>query len=211
MARSATPDTDELLHQIGLGDDAARSQLLERHRDRLRRMIALRLDRRLLPRLDPSDVVQEALAEAAQKLSDFVRERPVAFYPWLRRLAWEHLVRLHEKHVRARRRSVTREAFSMPALPDESSVLLANSLAESGLGPDRHLLQAEVKLRVMAALAQLPERDREILVLRYLEHLSNAEIAVVLEISEGSVRTRHTRALDRLVRLIDRDDVEDDG
>jgi RNA polymerase sigma-70 factor (ECF subfamily) len=73
------------------------------------------------------------------------------------------------------------------------------------------MLQVEVKSRVMAALSKLPERDREILVLRYLEHLSNAEIAGVLAISEGSVRTRQTRALDRLVRLIDRHDGENSG
>jgi RNA polymerase sigma-70 factor (ECF subfamily) len=211
MARSATPDTDELLLQAGQGDGSARSKLLDRHRDRLRRMIALHLDRRLLPRLDPSDVVQEALAEAAQELSDYIRERPVPFYPWLRRLAWEHLVRLHEQHVRARRRSVMREAFPMPALPDESSAQLANCLAESGLAPDRRLLAAELKSRMMAALARLSDRDREILVMRYLEHLTNSEIASVLEISEGAVRTRQTRALHRLVRLIDRRDMEDKG
>ena len=209
MTSAATPDTDELLVRAGGGDPAARSQLLERHRDRLRRMVALRLDRRLLPRLDPSDVVQEALAEAAQKLAGYLRERPVAFYPWVRRLAWEHLVRLHQRHLRAGRRSVVREATPIGELPDESAAQLAGSLVASSLPPDRRLLAAELKSRVMQALSKLSERDREILVLRYLEHLSNGEIAEVLGLTDGAVRTRHTRALDRLVLLIDRKSLEE--
>jgi RNA polymerase sigma-70 factor (ECF subfamily) len=203
------PDTDILLARVGNGDVAAMSLVLDRHRDRLRRMVGVRLDRRLWPRLDPSDVVQEALVEAAQKLPDYIRERPVPFYPWLRRLAWEHLVRLHERHVRAGRRSVVREVQSVPALPGESAVQLADLLARSATSPDHRLMAAELKSRVMSALARLPERDREILVLRYLEQLSNAEIAVVFNISDGAVRTRHTRALDRLTRVIERFDREE--
>jgi RNA polymerase sigma-70 factor (ECF subfamily) len=202
MSPSAVPDTDELLVRAGRGDRTARSQLLDRHRDQLRRMVAVRLDRRLVPRLDPSDVVQEALAEAAQKLSDYIRVRPVPFYPWLRRLAWEHLVRLHERHVKARRRSVAREAFSLPNLPDESAIQLVERLARSSLAPDRRLLEAEMKSRVLAALANLSDRDRELLVLRYLEQVPNAEIAALWDTTEGAVRTRHTRALAKLVSLM---------
>ena len=82
------PDTEELLRQAGQGDEPARQQLLVRHRDRLKRMVAVRLDPRLAVRVDPSDVVQEALLDAAQKLDGYLRDRPVPFYPWLRRLAW---------------------------------------------------------------------------------------------------------------------------
>src|SRR6266851_601809 len=89
------PGTDDLIESARRGDDLARQQLLARHRDRLRRMVALRLDRRLAARVDPSDVVQEALAAATGKLSDYMRDRPLPFYPWLRRLTWEPLVKLH--------------------------------------------------------------------------------------------------------------------
>jgi RNA polymerase sigma-70 factor (ECF subfamily) len=197
-------DTEELLVRVGRGDQTARSRLLDRHRDRLRRMVVVRLDHRVLARLDPSDIVQDALVEADRKLADFVRERPVPFYPWLRRLAWEHLVRLHRRHLRARRRSVLREAASLTRLPDESAVSLAERLAAPSLAPDHRLLEAELKARVKRALNDLPERDREVLVMRYLEDLSNSEIAVVLGISEGAVRTRHTRALDRIAKHVNR-------
>jgi DNA-directed RNA polymerase specialized sigma24 family protein len=127
-----SPDTDALLQQAGQGDAAARQQLLARHRDRLRRMVAVRLDPRLAARIDPSDVVQEALWDAAGRLSDYLRDRPVPFYPWLRRLAWEHLVKLHERHLQARKRSVLREEPYAPDLPDRSALLLAQRLAQYG-------------------------------------------------------------------------------
>jgi RNA polymerase sigma-70 factor (ECF subfamily) len=57
--------------------------------------------------------------------------------------------------------------------------------------------------RVRAALARLPESDREVLVLRYLEELATAEVAAVLGISEAAVKMRHRRALDRLSRLLE--------
>src|SRR5436305_2971842 len=115
---SAGPDTDVLLDRAAAGDGDARRQLLDRHRRRLRRMIAVRLDRRLAARIDPSDVVQEALAAADQKLSAYLRQRPVPFYPWLRQLAWERLIELHRQHIYAQKRSVTREEAQDPALPD---------------------------------------------------------------------------------------------
>jgi RNA polymerase sigma-70 factor (ECF subfamily) len=202
---SHTPDTDELLRRLSQGDAAARQQLLARHRDRLRRMVAVRLDPRLAARVDPSDVVQEALLEAAQKLSDYARQRPVPFYPWLRRLAWEHLVKLHERHLQARRRSVLREEPQGLALPEESAVLLARKLASSGTSPSQRLVRKELQERVRTALTQLSATDREVLVLRYLEQLPTAEIAAVLGIGEGAVKMRHRRALDRLSRLLGND------
>src|SRR5436309_7088112 len=117
MAKPTGPDTDQLLASASRGDTAARGRLLERHRSRLRRMVAVRLDPRLAARVDPSDVVQEALIDAAGRLPDYLRDRPVAIYPWLRRLAWEHLVKLHERH-RARKRSVLREEPADLPLPD---------------------------------------------------------------------------------------------
>src|SRR4051794_14464625 len=108
MTRAHDPDTDLLLRRAARGEEEARHRLLERHRDRLRRMVAVRLDPRLAARLDPSDIVQEALADAHQKLDQYAHERPLPFYPWLRRLAWERVVQAHRYHGRARR-SVDRE------------------------------------------------------------------------------------------------------
>jgi RNA polymerase sigma-70 factor (ECF subfamily) len=201
-------DTEELLRRVAQGDVSAQGALLQRHRDRLRHLIVLRLDRRLRARIDPSDVIQETLAEAAQKLADYIRNRPLPFYPWLRRLAWERLVRLHRWHLRTRKRNIEREQVGLP-LPDESAVQLADRLAWRGSSPSARLLRDERRGRVQAALASLREGDREVLVLRYLEHLSILEIAAVLGLAESGVKTRQLRALRRLGDLLGDDLAEE--
>jgi tetratricopeptide (TPR) repeat protein len=142
------PDTEELLRRSQAGDRQARGALLQRHRQRLQRMVALRLDRRLAARLDPSDIVQEALAEADRRLDDYARERPVPFYPWLRQLAWERLAQAHRRHVQAGRRSVTREDAEPLGLPDGSALRLADRLLASGVGPSEALRREELRQRV---------------------------------------------------------------
>jgi RNA polymerase sigma-70 factor (ECF subfamily) len=189
-------DTEELLAQASLGDEAAWQQLLAQHRQRLVRMVAARLDRRLTARVDPSDVVQEALADAAAGLDAYLRNRPVAFYPWLRAFALDRLMKLHRHHIKTRKRSVTREeSWSMP---DESAQELANRLLARSSNPVGRLIREELQDRIRTALAKMAEADREILVMRNLEHLTIAEIAAVLGISEGAVKVRHLRALRRL-------------
>ena len=195
-------DTEELIARARRGDGGARQQLLMRHRDRLCRMVAVRLDRRLAARFDPSDVVQEALLDADQRLSDYLEQRPLPFYPWLRRLAWEHLLKLKQRHLAARKRSANREERQGFGLPDASALELAQRLVSQGTSPSNGLLRDEVRGRVQAALTRLPEGDREVLVLRYLEKLSMGEVAAVLEITEGAVKMRHTRALGRLCGLL---------
>jgi RNA polymerase sigma-70 factor (ECF subfamily) len=191
-------DSEELIARAGGGDSSARDQLLLRHRDRLCRMVAVHLDRRLAARVDPSDVVQEALLDAARKLPAYLRQRPLPFYPWLRRLAWEHLVRLHQRHLHASKRSALREEQRGLGLSDESALALAQRLVAPGTSPSNRLVREELRGRVRAALAQLPEGDREVLVMCYLEQMSMGEIAAVLGVNEGAVKMRHTRALKRL-------------
>jgi RNA polymerase sigma-70 factor (ECF subfamily) len=192
------PDTDDLLRRIGDGDRHARGQLLKRHQKKLRRLIALRLDPRLAARLDPSDIVQESLAEADRRLDRYVRERPLPFYPWLRQLALERLVAQRRRHLRAGRRSVLREEAEPLRLPDHSADELAEQLLAGGDSPSAGLHREELRERVRAALEALPEPEREVLVLRYLEQMSAAEVAAVLAITEAAAKKRALRALRRL-------------
>jgi RNA polymerase sigma-70 factor, ECF subfamily len=195
------PDTEELLRRSAAGDHAARGALLQRHRGRLRRMVALRLDPRLAARLDPSDVVQEALAEADRRLDGYVRDRPLPFYPWLRQLAADRLADAHRRHLRAARRAVHRE--EAPAgLPDSSAEELAERLLARGAGPSEAARRQELRGRVRAALAALPAADREVLALRHLEGLSALEAAAVLGLSEAAVKSRALRAMQRLRGLL---------
>jgi RNA polymerase sigma-70 factor (ECF subfamily) len=203
MGPRKDPDTDELVESAGRGDASARQELLTRHRRRLRQMVAFRMDRRLAARVDPSDVVQEALVEAAGRLSDYLRRRPVPFYPWLRQLTWEKLIEQHRRHLHAQRRSVKREDVQPLGLPDESVVVLASRLLAPGSSPSQRVLRDEVRERVRAALSRLGARDREVLVLRHLEQLSVREIAAVLGITEGAVKVRQLRALERFRTLLE--------
>jgi RNA polymerase sigma-70 factor (ECF subfamily) len=205
MVARDDPDTDLLVERARDGDREARQLLLARHRKRLGQMVSLRMDRRLMARIDPSDVVQEALAEAAQELSNYLRDRPLPFYPWLRQLAWERLIELHRRHLYAQKRSVRREDPDFLALPDESAVQLAQRLLAPGSSPSERLLRDELRDRVHTALAQLSSRDREVLVLRHLEQLSTKETAGVLGITPGAAKVQHVRALQRLRRRLGED------
>jgi RNA polymerase sigma-70 factor (ECF subfamily) len=196
-------DTTGLIRRAASGDGAAGEQLLNRHRDRLRRMVAVRLDRRVAARVDPSDVVQEALGEAAQKLPRYLRDPKVAFYPWLRRIAALRLLQIHRRHIQVKKRTVRAEEPPYVPLPDESVSDLADRLAASGTSPSDRVSQREQRDRVRAALAALADRDREILVMMYLEQLTSQEIAEVLGITSDAVRMRHMRALRRIRQLLE--------
>jgi RNA polymerase sigma-70 factor (ECF subfamily) len=205
MAAQPVPDTDQLLDAVRRGDAQARGRLLERHRPKLRRMVAVRFDRRLAARVDPSDVVQESLLEAAARMDEYVRKRPLPFYPWLRRIAADHLADAARRHLHAGRRSVERE--ERPGLPGESVLELAERLLARDSAPSARLRHRERRDRVRAALESLPERDREVLVLRYLEDLSTPDTAAVLGVGEGAVKMRLLRALQRLRDRLDEEDV----
>ena len=202
MTTAPGPDTEQLLQAVRRGDGQARGRLLERHRPKLRRMVAIRLDRRLAARVDPSDVVQETLAVAAARLDGYLRDRPLPFYPWLRRLAEERLADVHRGHLRAGRRSVAREEPG--GLPAGSAPELAERLLDVSSGPSAGLRREERRAAVRRALGRLPGRDREVLELRYLEQLSTAQAAAVLGVGEGAVKMRLLRALQRLRDLLDR-------
>jgi RNA polymerase sigma-70 factor (ECF subfamily) len=196
-----TPDTAEtrgLLEQARIGDRQAFEQLFAEHRGYLRRTIALRLDPKLRPRVDPSDVVQDTQLEAFQRLPDYLERRPMPFRLWLRKTAHERLLKVHRHHVEAARRTVVREV----PLPDRSSLLLARQLLGVGSTPSQQLSRKEIARLVGQALAQLPEIDREILLMRNFEGLSYQEVGCVLEIDPATARKRYGRALLRLRQLL---------
>lgn len=196
-------EEQELIRAAASGVDSAGQRLLARYRGRLRQMVAVYIDHRLAARVDPSDVVQEALADAARGLPAYLREPPLPFYPWLRQFALQRLLQLRRYHIQAQRRSVDREVPWDTPLRDRSADVLADRLLSSGTSPSRRLIREELRRRVQAAMKRLSERDREILVMRHLEEMSAAEIAAILRISEGAVRVRLLRALARLRKWLD--------
>jgi RNA polymerase sigma-70 factor (ECF subfamily) len=148
MVGSNEPDTGELIRRAANGEREAADALLARHRDRLRRMVAIRMDKRLVSRVDPSDIVQEALTEASQKLPHYLKQERLPFYPWLRQLAWERLIGAHRRHVGAKARTVTREEPEAMVLPDHSAVQLADRLLASGTSPSVRMIREELRATV---------------------------------------------------------------
>jgi RNA polymerase sigma-70 factor (ECF subfamily) len=202
MSEAAASETESLMQRAKDGDASARSDLLEFYRDRLRRMVALRLDQRLAARLDPSDIVQEAMRDAFKRLGEYFATPEIAFYPWLRRIAWDRLMDMYRQHITAEKRSVLKEHVRGPELNDESMAELAHNLAANSQNPRQRAMVAELESRMMAALAQLKPDDRELLVLRYVEQLDVEDIANVLGISRTAVTSRHLRAVQRLRQFL---------
>ena len=195
--------TQGLLDRAGHGDVVARHTLLERYRRYLRNLVAVRLDRRVARRVDASDIVQEALADASERMEDYLRARPLPFLDWLRRLARDRVVDAHRRHLGSLRRSVARERATSE-MTDASVAELGRRLLAPDTSPSNRLDRRERFDRIAAALATLPDRDREVLVMWYLEQRDTREIANTLGITERGVRSRHLRALLRLRGSIDR-------
>lgn len=196
-------ETRRLLSAAAAGDRAELGGLLDRHRGRLRRMLALRLDQRLQGRVDPSDVIQETFLEATQRLPDYLNQPAMPFFLWLRFLAGQRLLILHRRHLGAEMRAAGREvSLFRGAMPEASSAALAAHLLGRECRPSEIAVRAEVKLRLQDALNQMDPLDREVLALRHFEELSNTEVATVLELTKTAASNRYIRALKRLKEVL---------
>jgi RNA polymerase sigma-70 factor (ECF subfamily) len=198
-----SPDTQQLLDEARAGDTRAADRLLAQHRDSVRRMIDLRLDPAIAARVDASDVVQEVLLEASRRLDSYLREPVMPFHLWLRHIAKDHIIDAHRRHRQAQRRGVDREQPLVPAgLADHSSIELAAQFIDQELTPASAAMKQELERRLHQAIAQLDEDDREIVLMRHFEQLSNQEVAALLHLTEPAASMRHLRALRRLRELL---------
>ncbi|WP_165226666.1 sigma-70 family RNA polymerase sigma factor [Aquisphaera insulae] len=179
-------------------DLEARLAFLERHRAGLRRMIAARLDRRVASRVDPSDVVQDTLADAAGRVDVRLPEHTSPFFGWLRHLAGDRVIDAHRRHLVSQRRSVTRETRICDGSDRSNDRHLPGRLVADDTTPSDRLVRQEQLAEVRAALDSLSSRDREVLAMRFFEERETSEIADALGISEGAVRVRLLRGLKRL-------------
>ena len=202
MAPEAS-NLDELLRRAEAGDERAKSDLFTLYRQRLRTMVRLRLDRRLAGRIDPSDVVQEAYLDFARRLPEYLAEQKAPFFLWLRGLTGQRLIDLHRRHLGAQMRDAGQEvSLYRGAFPAASSVSLANQLLGRLTSPTQAAVRAEMQLRLQEALNAMDPLDREVLILRHFEELSNGETADVLGIEKSAASKRYVRALARLKEIL---------
>jgi RNA polymerase sigma-70 factor (ECF subfamily) len=190
---------DDLLGRARAGDAQARADLFARCRDRLRRMVRLRLDRRLQGRVDPSDVLQDAYLDYARRFPEWVERPAMPFFLWLRLLTGQKLVDLHRRHLGAQMRDAGQEvSLYRGALPQASSAALAAHLLGRLTSASQAAVRAETQVRVQEALNGMEPIDREILTLRHIEMLRNEEAAEVLGLGKSAASNRYIRALRRL-------------
>jgi RNA polymerase sigma-70 factor (ECF subfamily) len=192
------------VQQAATGDRVLWGDLLERHRARLRKVVVLRLDPRLQGRVDPSDVVQDAFIDASRRLPEYAREPgPMPFFLWLRFLVGQRILEQHRRHLGAQARDAGREvSLYRGAMPEASSAAIAAQLLGRLTSPSQAAIRAERKLRLQAALNLMDPIDREILVLRHYEKLTNHEAAMVLNLDKSAASKRYARALVRLKDLL---------
>ncbi len=196
-------EIDLLLPRAAAGDRESWGTLLARHQERLLRMVALRLDRRLQGRIDPTDVIQEAYLEAWQRLPAYLEQPTMPFFLWLRFLAEQKLAELHRHHLDVQMRDAGREVSLDQGSPSPTtSAILADHLLGNLTGPSEAARRAEMRSTLQQALDSLDPLDQEILALRHFEQLSNAEAALVLFIQEPAASKRYVRALKRLREII---------
>lgn len=193
--------TQQLLERIEAGDDSAVNTLLQSQRNYLRRLVDLRMEDALRGRVDPSDIVQETLVVISGRMDDFLKRRPTSFRIWARRKAVECLIDVSREHHAAKR-----TVFRQVTLSDASSMAIAQHFVRES--PSRVLDEQSKADRVRTAIASLRPMDREVLLLRHVEELTNAEVAEVLELDTDTASKRYGRAVMRLAKKISQQESE---
>jgi RNA polymerase sigma-70 factor (ECF subfamily) len=162
-------------------------------------MVHLRMDGRLRGRVDPSDVIQEACLEASQRLDEFLANPQISFFLWLRFLAGQQLALAHRRHLGIQARDVGREvSLYHGVLPEANSATLAAQLVGQLTSPSMAAMRIELQVKLQEALNSMEPIDREVLVLRHFDQLTNVETAEVLGIRPTAASNRYIRAIERL-------------
>jgi RNA polymerase sigma-70 factor, ECF subfamily len=193
----------ERLQLAAKGDPSSWEALVDESRNRLRRMVAFRLDHRLQGRVDPSDVLQDAYLEAWRELRSYLEQPAMPFFLWLRGIAGNRLRELHRHHLGTQMRDPRREvSIHGGTLAETTTGALAARLLDDLSRASGEVVRAEVQLRLQDALNAMEPLDREVLALRHFEQLSPAETAQVLGIKEKAAGMRYVRALRRLKEIL---------
>ncbi len=197
------PSTSELIDRLRAGDEGALAELFSAYRDRLKQIVLIRMDRRLRGRADASDVIQEAYLDARQRLRHYMAKPEMPFFVWLRQVTMQRLIDTHRHHLGVQMRDARQEISIHRGDPSVlSSASLAAQLVGQLTSPSQTVLRAELMDQVEVGLQQMDPIDREVLVLRHFEELTNNEIAEIHGITKAAASNRYVRALSRLRSIL---------
>ncbi|MDG2015022.1 MAG: sigma-70 family RNA polymerase sigma factor [Pirellulaceae bacterium] len=195
--------TEALLEQARQGDEDAINSLIDRHRNALRHLVRMRLDRKIQRRVDVSDVVQDVLIEANRRLKTYLENPVMPFHLWVRHIARDRIIDAHRRHRGSAKRSVDKEQpMVIPGGFDQSSIILAAQLVDREKTPAATIMEKELAKRVEEAITDLDDLDAEVIVMRHYEQLTNQEIAQALDLTEPAASMRYLRAVRRLRDLM---------
>jgi RNA polymerase sigma-70 factor, ECF subfamily len=189
-----------LLEQARCGDPAPLGTLLELYRNYLTILATANFNRKLNRRLNPSDLVQEAMLAAHRDFEQFRGLSEREFLAWLRQILIHCLHRAIEVHFKAKKRDLRCEISieQVNAALDRSAVDFANVLADPGPSPSVAARQQECSVALANQLARLKADYRDVIVLRNLQGLSFEEIADRMNRKTGTVRMLWLRAIEKL-------------
>lgn len=205
MSRDEPLDEEApLVNRIIRGDRGALAELFTLYRPRLWRMVNFRLDPRLRGRVDPDDILQDAWVNAVARINNFLTDASRSCFIWFRMIVQQTLIDVHRRHLGADKRSAARErSLSYGSNADSTSTSLAFHLQARLTSPSSAVARAELAGQLDTVLKGMSEIDREVLALRHFEHLTNAETALVLDMSEQAASVRYVRALQRLKKVLE--------
>lgn len=195
LSESFVADEVEYLSQQG---ESAVAELFSQYRDRLEGMVDFRLDRRLIGRIDPADVLQEAYIEVSRRIGDYLAHPTVSFFVWVRQITWQTLLMVHRRHLGQKRNARQDVSLHVRGNGMATSLSLAQQLVAELTSPSQAAMREERLSVLREAIDGMDEIDREILALRHFEQLSNAEVAEILELKKTAASNRYIRALKRL-------------
>jgi RNA polymerase sigma-70 factor (ECF subfamily) len=181
-------------------DSTTLASSFDQYRDQLQRLVAFHMDRRLTRRVDASDVVQQSFIEARSRLPHFLEQSSMPFSLWIRQITMQTLIDIHRRHFGVQKRDIRQEVSLQQA--DSSYAILADKLVSNMASPSSMADRREKLARVRDAIDGMDEIDREILVLRHFEEMSNKDIADLLGIGQPAASNRYLRALNRLRTIL---------
>lgn len=184
------------------GDAAALGRLLEAYRTYLVFLARSQLHQHVQAKADPSDIAQEVGLAAHRGIRDFRGETPEEFAGWLRGILSNVLAMQLRRYLGTKKRDARIEHTLNRGLASASS-FLHSGLAADMTSPSQQLVRNEAFLQLAAALEELPEHYRQVIVLRHIDGLAFADVAASMERTVDSVEKLWVRALAKLKKSIE--------
>ena len=197
-------DVDSHIERLRASGDDGLAAVFDEFNDRLERIVDLRIDPRLAGRVDAADVVQESFLEAQKKLLRYLRDASVPVFVWVRGVVLDTLIHVHRRHL-AQMRDAGLEVsiHGHPAGANVSSMSIAGWLVDDLTTASQLAVREETAKKVEDALNDMDEIDREVLILRHFEQLSNDEVASIVGVKKAAASRRYTRALLRFKEVVE--------